>query len=222
MVSTLTDHCPTCGHTPVAPATTMSHIVVVLDRSGSMATIRADMEGGLNQFIKDQKKVPGECFFTLVQFDTEDPFEVVYSYEPLHTVRKINLTPRGGTPLLDALGKTLSSFRSRPAEKKAVVVITDGQENSSHEWSRAAVRQLVTDMTAEGWQFTYLGANQDAFAEAGQFGIPLANVMNFAATSYGTASMAGSLSSNMASYRGGQADDLSYSQEQQEDAGRTS
>src|SRR5256885_1489485 len=89
----------------------LTDITVVMDRSGSMNSCRSDAEGGLNAFIKEQKELPGEALFTLVQFDTE--YEVVHKAKPIKDVPKCILTPRGGTALLDALGRTIHQTGDR-------------------------------------------------------------------------------------------------------------
>ncbi len=165
---------------------TKTEIVIVLDRSGSMSTMKADMEGGLEQFVLDQRRQPGTCQLTLVQFDTE--IETVFSARDLRMVERIEIVPRGGTALLDALGTAIDGVGARLAAqaeterpgKVIVLVITDGEENSSVVWKakrlRAAIRRQERDYD---WQFIYLGANVNAFAEAGDVGIARANAMSY-------------------------------------------
>jgi hypothetical protein len=159
---------------------------VVLDRSGSMSAIQSDAEGGLNEFVKQQKKHPGDCTFSLVQFDTE--YEFVYRAVPIKEVRHIPLVPRGSTALLDAVGRAIVETGERlkalaGAQRPGLVVfviLTDGQENSSREFSKAKVKEMIEHQTAAyKWQFTFLGANQDAFAEAGGLGISTLGAANY-------------------------------------------
>src|SRR5882724_4169530 len=89
-----------------------TELVVILDRSGSMASLKTDVEGGFKTFIDEQKQVPGDCGVTLVQFDSES-VETVYSGESLDLVPPLVLTPRGGTPLLDAMGTTIMGLIDR-------------------------------------------------------------------------------------------------------------
>lgn len=156
----------------------LTDITVVLDRSGSMHACQSDSEGGLNRFIDDQKKLPGEAVFTLVQFDTE--YEFVHRAVPIRSVPHCTLVPRGNTALLDAVGRAIVETgerlaKTREADRPGLVVfviVTDGQENSSREFTLAKVREMIAHQQAVyKWQFTYLGANQDAFAEAGALGI---------------------------------------------------
>jgi Mg-chelatase subunit ChlD len=162
-------------------------ILVILDRSGSMQSARADHEGGLRSFVEEQKQLDGDVRFTLVQFDDHDPCEIVFDRAPIRAVRNISLIPRGSTPLLDAVGLAVSHLRAKvPSDANVVVmVITDGQENASHEWTKSRVRQLVTELEAKNWSFLFLGANVDAFAEGGGLGIPMAGTMGYAQASPG-------------------------------------
>jgi len=183
-------------------------MTVVLDRSGSMSSIKDDMEGGFNRFIEEQKKVPGELRVTLFQFDTE--YECVYENKPVSDVPSLSLVPRGSTALLDAVGKAIAktgerlkamSEASRPG-KVLFVVITDGQENSSREFKKEAVRRSIDEQTNNyKWSFTYLGANVDAFAEAGSMAIPTGGALNYSATPVGVRAAYNALSQGVASYR---------------------
>src|SRR6185436_3857887 len=90
-----------------------THISIILDRSGSMASIRDDTIGGLNSFLRDQKGQPGTATLTLVQFDTQDPYEVIQHFTPIDEVPQLtreSFVPRGGTPLLDALGRGVNDL----------------------------------------------------------------------------------------------------------------
>jgi hypothetical protein len=159
----------------------LTDLTVVLDRSGSMHACRSDAEGGLNGLIAKQRELPGECTFTLVQFDTV--YEFVHTAVPLRTVPHCSLEPRGNTALLDAVGRAIvetgARLRVLPEPERpglvVFVIVTDGQENSSHEYTKARVREMIEhQQSVYKWQFIYLGANQDAFAEAGGMGVRLA------------------------------------------------
>ena len=155
-------------------------IVVIMDRSGSMATCQSDMEGGLNSFLLDQKKINTDQSdtFTLAQFDTR--YELVHDGIPLLDVPPIQLNPRGGTALLDAVGKTLATVRERrPKGDVIVMIVTDGEENASREWTAMLVKELVTKCESDGWQFVYLGANVDAFSESRAMGLGVNSTINY-------------------------------------------
>jgi hypothetical protein len=163
-----------------------------------MAQIRSDAEGGVNTFIADQAKQPGDATLTLVQFDTE--FEFLHKGVPVQEAPKYNLVPRGATALLDAVGRAINETGERLARMAEAdrpglvifVVVTDGEENSSREFSREQLKQMIERQQNQyNWHFTFLGANQDAFAEAGGIGIDAAGVANWKldkiAAAYGAA-----------------------------------
>lgn len=190
---------------PTITATGRCEVVVLLDRSGSMSSIKTDMEGGYNRFVEEQRKLPGECAFTLVQFDTQG-IDTVYEAKPVADVPGLVLEPRGGTPLLDALGQTLSRTRDRigtlkGGDKVVFLIITDGQENSSHEFKKDQIKKLVEQQTTAGWAFVYLGANVDAFAEAGSMGISTMSSAGYTPDSGGVKHAFVAMSANLSSYR---------------------
>lgn len=187
----------------IHPAADRSEIIVLLDRSGSMAAIREDMEGGFDSFIQKQRELPGEFGVTLVQFDSEG-IETLYESLPVQDVPNLQLDPRGTTPLLDAMGQTISrSIARKVAGRVVFLVITDGQENASHEFTKQQIKTLVNQQTAASWTFSFLGANVDAFAEAGSLGILASASAPFVADSAGVASAFGMVSESVRQYRGG-------------------
>lgn len=184
-------------------------IIVILDRSGSMASVKPDMEGGFDTFVESQMSVPGECRLTLVQFDTGN-IETIYESTPIGDVKKLVLDPRGGTPLLDAVGQTVTNTEKRllalaeeeKPEKVIFMVITDGQENSSREFKKDQVKALVERVSKDyGWQFSYLGANVDAFAESSSMGFAMSSSAGYDASSTGVGQMFAVASSSLRSYR---------------------
>ena len=103
----------------------LTHLYFLLDRSGSMQSIRDDTIGGFNAFIADQRQHPGDCRVTLAQFD--DRYEVVYTDRPIADVPALDLHPRGTTALLDAIGRLVTdagaSLASLPEDKRPGTVI---------------------------------------------------------------------------------------------------
>jgi hypothetical protein len=158
-----------------------------MDRSGSMALCKDDAEGGLNHFIEMQKKEKGKAFFTLVQFDTE--YEFVHTAVPIKDVPHCELHPRGATALLDAVGRAIGETKDRHAAMKksqrpglvVFVILTDGQENSSREFTqKSQIKKMIEDcQEKDGWQFNFLAADQDAFAEAAAIGIGHLQTMSY-------------------------------------------
>jgi hypothetical protein len=206
------------------PRKDYTEICVLLDRSGSMAANRAEHEGGLNGFIDEQRKLEGEVRFTFIKFDGNNPCDIQYDGVPLADVGRCTLEPRGNTPLLDAIGKSVNHLHERlkTLKKKqapgAVVflIITDGAENASREYTKEAVRGLIQQReTDDKWRFVFLGANIDAFGEAGKLGVAEARTSGFVNNAVGTQSAYGALASNVKSMRraraGGQSVEASYS-----------
>jgi len=164
----------------------LTDLTIIVDRSGSMSNMQQEAENGVNQFIENQRRSSGECNFSLAQFDTV--YELVYDNIPIQDVGRYSLVPGGMTSLLDAVGKTINTIGNRlveiPPEKRPglviVVIVTDGAENASQEFNREQIRNMIElQQNTYNWQFTFLGANQDAFAEAIQLGIDLGGVSNY-------------------------------------------
>ena len=164
----------------------LTHIAFLLDRSGSMHSIKDDTEGGFNAFIAEQRQQGGECRVTLAQFDNE--YEEVYRDLPLAEVPALRLVPRGSTALLDSIGRLVTSTGERLAalpedERPGIVIVgimTDGHENASREWTHPAVKALIEQQTKTyGWQFLYLGADQDAIEVGSSIGVAAANSMTY-------------------------------------------
>lgn len=157
----------------------LAHLYFLLDRSGSMQTIKADTEGGFDAFIAEQRQTQaGECRVTLAQFDNE--YTEVYADAPLADVRPLDLAPRGATALLDAIGRLVTTAGQRlallPEDQRPgtviVAIMTDGHENSSREWSHPAIKALVEQQSQDyGWQFLYMGADQDAIEVGASIGV---------------------------------------------------
>jgi hypothetical protein len=152
-------------------------LVFLLDRSGSMQSIKSDVEGGFAAFITEQRKAPGDCVATLAQFDTH--YELLYRGLPIDEVPPLDLQPRGGTALLDSMGKlitdTAAQLDATPEGERPgtviVAIMTDGHENSSQEWTHYAIKSLVEQQTKRGWEFLYMGADQDAIEVGAQLGV---------------------------------------------------
>lgn len=201
-------------------------ISIVLDRSGSMDSVKLDTIGGFNSFLKAQKGVPGEATITLVQFD--DIYEVVYEGIRLQDAPLLNdqtFVPRGTTALLDAIGRTINATGKRLAtlpeterpEKVIFVILTDGYENASREFKVEQINDMIRHQRdVYAWEIVFIGANQDAITSASQMGIQAANALTYAANTVGTQQAFSSLTQNIAAYRTNQKLDMSFSQEDRE------
>lgn len=163
-----------------------THITMVLDRSGSMRSRRTDTEGGFEQFMEAQRRGEGQATVTLVQFD--DQYQTDYAFRDVRFLPTLVYEPRGSTALLDALGKTIvlagealaAMKESDRPEHVIFVVMTDGYENASEEYTKAQVKLMVTEQEKTyNWQFVFLGANMDAIAEGGSIGTQYGSTMTY-------------------------------------------
>jgi hypothetical protein len=198
-----------------------THIAVLLDRSGSMESVKDETISGYNAFIKEQKAAGDNASLSLVQFDSAG-IDTLQEFSPINAVPDLSsdtFQPRGMTPLLDALGRTIENTgksleaipeNNRP-DKIVFVVITDGQENASHKFTKPRIKEMIELQSNKyNWQFIYLGANQDAFVEAQQMGITMDNAADFVGAATEDAFRA--TASNVANYRStGRRASLSYS-----------
>jgi len=196
-------------------------IVSILDRSGSIRKILSDVVGGYNTFLKEQKKLEGEAMMTTVLFD--DQYEIVYDNIPLKEVEEIDediWSPRGTTALYDAIGKTIAKVKddvkkmakkNRP-QKILVVIVTDGKENDSIEYTNDSIKKLINEMEEKDWQFLYLAANQDAFDVGTSMGFSGGNTYTFDTTEEGTKDMFYTVSNATMSYRSMSTSDANYDQ----------
>lgn len=207
------------------------HITVILDRSGSMEDIRKDVIGGFNRFLDEQKSIPGQkVTMTFVQFDGQDPFEAICRYAPIEEVVHLDegtFVPRGSTPLLDAIGQgvraldgdILNQEESERPGKVIFTIITDGQENSSVEYEKAQVVDLIDKKTKAGWEFVFLTADLSAFSDAREYGLREGSSMHFMKSSECVKNAFVAYSKNVRRYRSGEADDYSFDAEDRKKAG---
>jgi hypothetical protein len=208
-----------------------SHIVVVLDRSGSMDSIRDDVIGGFNAFLSSQKAEAGQATLTLVQFDSQDPFEVVHDFLPIGEIPPLDrerFVPRGGTPLLDALGRTMLDLEARLAalaanerpERVLFATLTDGMENSSREFQRDPILHLIKEKTdRDGWQFVFLSADVAAIQEAVALGVSKDAAMVFDKNAQGTAAAFRNLSRSVTEVRRGKNRRIGFAESEKTPAG---
>lgn len=182
---------------------------MVLDRSGSMDSMKREIIGGFNSFLEDQKEVPGSATMTLVQFD--DQIDRLAAFKPLSEIKPLDdatYVPRGCTRLYDAIGLTVTTVKDEikkadeKPDKVLVVILTDGMENASQEYETNSIKSLLEAQQAAGWEFTFIGANQDAILTARGIGLTNAAAnMTYAATPKGAVNMMASLSAATASFR---------------------
>jgi hypothetical protein len=202
-----------------------THIAVILDRTGSMESIRDDTIGGFNAFLNAQKAEPGLATLTLVQFDSQDPYEIVYQFKPMAEVPELTretFVPRASTPLLDALGRGINDLEKNIADmpeedrpsRIVMVIITDGQENSSREFRKDQIEKMIREKQEKSaWQFVFLSADLAAIGDALATGMPAASVLAHDKDGHGTQAAWASLSRSIAAYRSGNKEDVSFTDE---------
>lgn len=159
----------------------LTELVFILDKSGSMAGLEKDTLGGYNSMLEKQKAVEGEALITTVLFD--DDYELLHDridIKAVSTISEKEYQVGGSTALIDAIGRTIHKIENAQrntaedyrAKKVLFVIITDGEENASREYSvEKVMSQIKRQKTKYGWEFIFLGANIDAVETAGRFGI---------------------------------------------------
>jgi uncharacterized protein YegL len=168
------------------------HYIMVIDRSGSMQPLKADTEGGIRSFVDKQLEgVDGDKrTVSFYQFDTT--VQRVHDFAKLEAARDYRFTAGGMTALLDAVGTAITEvgaqLRAMPEERRPgyvmALIITDGHENASREYKKSQIKEMIEHQQDKyGWRFTYLGANQDAFAEADSIGIAAPSTLSWTGTS---------------------------------------
>lgn len=201
------------------------HYLLIVDRSGSMESVKTEAQEGIRRFVREQAELPGRATLTLVQFDNQ--YEVVHDFVALQAAADYELVPRYMTALLDACGAAVTSVGERLAAlpehgrpgKVIVLITTDGKNNDSHEYTREQVKELFTRQQEKyGWQFLYVGANVDAFAEASGMGIPAGSTLSYAATRKGTTSSYAAASASSVRYASGQSVTTAFTDEEREEA----
>ena len=166
----------------------LMELVFILDRSGSMSGKESDTIGGFNSLVEKQKKEPGDALVSVILFD--DQYEILYdrvSLKDIPVMTEKEYYVRGSTALLDAVGKTVNHVKNvlerieeaeRPG-KTLFVIMTDGYENASKEYSKGVVKDLIEGRKKDGWEFLFIGANIDSVSEAASIGIAANRAANY-------------------------------------------
>ena len=181
MTDTTPDPTPT-GNTP----RDVVHVQIVLDRSGSMEPLAASTIDSVNGFLAKQRAHPGALRLSLADFDSQEPFRTVIDAVPIAEVLDLtenDYQPRGGTPLLDAIGRGVERCDARivldPDEDQVLVIITDGLENASTDYDGDTISKLLDARQEAGWAVLFLGANQDSFDTGSALSMKTGNVRDF-------------------------------------------
>ena len=191
----------------------ISEIVFIIDRSGSMQGLEGDTIGGFNSMIEKQKKEEGECYVSTVLFDNES--EVLHDRIRLSDVPKMtkrDYTVGGSTAFIDAIGDAIRHVESihKYARKEDVpehtmfVITTDGQENSSYRYTSNKVKSMIEKQKARGWEFLFIGANIDAVETAARYGIRGDRAVNYTPDGKGTRILYSTVADAVCSMREGE------------------
>lgn len=189
----------------------LTELIFILDKSGSMDGLERDTIGGFNSMLKKQQEIEGESYITTILFD--NCYELLHDRIDIRAVTPItegDYQVGGSTALLDAIGMTIHKIAKVQeqtadeyrAEKVIFIIITDGEENSSREYSIGNIKKLIKKQKAEyGWEFIFLGANIDAVETASQFGINKDRAVTYLADSEGTCLNFAVMSAAVTEYR---------------------
>lgn len=167
-------------------------LVFLIDRSGSMYGSEEDTIGGFNSFIEKERKNELKTNVTTILFD--DKYEVLYKRKSISDVKKLTKEEyfvRGTTALLDAIGKTITTLDKEVDNNVLFVIMTDGLENASVEFSKSQIKNMIDN---HNWEFIFLGADIDSYAEAGSIGIARSRVANYEKSSQGVDRLYSSIS----------------------------
>ena len=160
----------------------------LLDETGSMNSVRDKTVSGFNEYVATLQNTETPTLLRLMTFNTEG-FNVPYVFEDIQSVADLTMEsyrPRALTNLYDSIAKLVHDTedyekRMSPVPRAMCTIMTDGEENSSSEYTRATIFKLITDKEKEGWAFVYLGANQGAWAASESIGIHRRNSANYQA-----------------------------------------
>lgn len=188
-----------------------SMLYLLLDESGSMSGMAGDVIGGSNNFIEDQRKLPDPAVIGIAVFGSHIQ-GMIRIVRPMTDLREIKLLteedymPTGGTPLLDATGKSILQLdtdwlREKP-DRCIFVTFTDGHENASSEFTKDKIKSLIQSREKSGfWQFLFLGANIDAFSVGADMGYTSNKMSNYVGTGIGTRSATYKMSETVSNLR---------------------
>lgn len=205
----------------------LTELVFILDKSGSMGGLESDTIGGYNAMLEKQKAVEDECRMTTVLFDNN--YELLHDRIDIKAVSAIaekEYFVGGSTALIDAIGRTIHKIGNAQkhtaedyrAEKVMFVIITDGEENSSREYSSEKVKKMIQHQKSKyGWEFIFLGANIDAVETAKRFGIAPNRAQNYHADSEGVELNFRVMSDTIAKFRACEAMSDNWNEEIQKD-----
>lgn len=161
-------------------------IGILVDRSGSMISMKSEMDLALKTFLDEQADLPGRVAVSLAEFDSD--YEEIWKMRDIHDLPHYEIKPRYATALLDAMGRFMTDIGKELADRREedrpgkvlICIITDGAENASQHWTASMVRKLVAQQQTDySWEFLFLGANIDAVSTAQHLGIDANSALTF-------------------------------------------
>lgn len=202
-------------------------VTFLLDRTGSMQSIKDDTIGAFNAYLESLKKDGDRIEFSFLQFDSMsiDKICVNTPIAEVHPLTNETFVPRASTPLIDAAYETITAVaeavaRRDRAPKVVICIQTDGQENSSTEHDWTSLNLLIKEKAGLGWQFNFMGAGIDAYEQGRQMGIPAAATVSYDKTSRrATVEAFAAAAENTRNYSEGRAPTVGFSAAQKAAAG---
>jgi Mg-chelatase subunit ChlD len=196
--------------------TNSTDICILIDRSGSMASMLDGAISGFNEFINKQKEISGKCKVWITQFD--DQPEMLYENTDIHNIaprNKNNFIPRGWTALYDGIGYLWSLYQKSTDKSNKVIfiIITDGEENFSTLYNKEKIKNIIQTSRECGHQWVFIGSNADAILSGGSIGISRNACLNYEASNEGMNKAYSVLSSSAVSYRSGQCQTMNFTNE---------
>jgi hypothetical protein len=184
-----------------------TEIICIIDKSGSMSSIKSDAIGGFNEFLREQKEIEDDTKITVNLFDSN--FKKLYESLSINEAVELddtNYRPSSMTALYDAIGKSINEAEDRfekngNPDRILVVILTDGMENRSQEYNQEGIFKMIEEKSGKDWEFIFLAANQDAMKTAQSLNIKGGNSMDFAASGDGVKTAYAQMSSTIRSYR---------------------
>lgn len=209
-------------------------VTLLLDRSGSMQGLKSDTIGAINAYREELRRSGEDIRYSQVHFDSPAggmELERICVAEPIAQVPDMTESdyhPRGSTPLIDAACATIRAVADslsdpdRAVRTKVVIAFqTDGQENASVENSWADLKALISEKEKAGWQFVFMGAGIDAYAQGERMGIARAKTVSYGTDRRSTEAAFAATARNTASFAAGSMASVAYSEVQKREAGDT-
>ena len=158
-------------------------IIFLIDKSGSMYGCERDTIGGFNSFVEKERKNEFNTKVSTILFN--HGYDVLYKRKSINEVKELTENEyhvSGSTALLDAIGRTITTLDKEIDNKVLFVIMTDGYENSSVEFSKAQIRNMINN---HRWEFIFIGADIDSYSEGMNIGIRKSRIANYAKSAEG-------------------------------------